>query len=168
MATDGVEPCRDAVSDRAREVDVTLSRQLARVMDDAVTVPGTRIGVGLDALIGLVPGIGDAVGSALSTVIVRDAVRARVPMMVLARMGLNLVIDALLGLVPGVGDLLDVAHRANRKNVRLLLREIEREPLREPPTPGYIAGAVALMVLPLLAGVAVAVLGIWLLVRWLA
>ena len=155
------------MSERTREVDVTLSRQLARVMDDAVTVPGTRIGVGLDALIGLLPGIGDAVGSALSTVIVRDAVRARVPMTVLARMGLNLVIDALLGLVPGVGDLLDVAHRANRKNVRLLLREIEREPLREPPTPGYIAGAVALMVLPLLAGVAVAVLGIWLLVRWL-
>ena len=155
------------MSERAREVDVTLSRQLARVMDDAVTVPGTRIGLGLDAVIGLVPGIGDAVGSALSTVIVRDAVRARVPMAVLARMGLNLVVDALLGLVPGIGDLLDVAHRANRKNVRLLLREIEREPLREPPTPGYIAGAVALMVLPLLAGVAVAVVGIWLLVRWL-
>ena len=161
-----MEPGR-VLSDRAREVDVTLSRQLARVMDDAVTVPGTRIGVGLDALIGLLPGIGDAVGSALSTVIVRDAVRARVPMAVLARMGLNLVVDALLGLVPGIGDLLDVAHRANRTNVRLLLREIEREPLREPPTPGYIAGAVALMVLPLLAGVAVAVLGIWLLVRWL-
>jgi hypothetical protein len=155
------------VSDRAREVDVTLSRQLARVMDDAVTVPGTRIGLGLDAVIGLVPGIGDVVGSALSGVIVRDAVRARVPLVVLARMGLNLVIDALLGLVPGVGDLLDVAHRANRKNLRLLLREIEREPLREPPTPGYVAGAVTLMVVPLLAGVAVAVLGIWLLVRWL-
>ena len=155
------------MSDRAREVDVTLSRQLARVMDDAVTVPGTRIGIGLDAVIGLVPGIGDAVGSALSSIIVRDAVRARVPMVVLARMGLNLVIDALLGLVPGLGDVLDVAHRANRKNLRLLLREIEREPLREPPTAGYVAGAVALMVVPLLAGVAVAVLGIWLLVRWL-
>ncbi len=155
------------MSHRAREVDVTLSRQLARVMDDAVTVPGTRIGVGLDAVIGLVPGIGDAVGSALSGVIVRDAVRARVPMVVLARMGLNLVIDALLGLLPGLGDLLDVAHRANRKNLRLLLREVEKEPLREPPTPGYVTGAVALMVVPLLAGVAVAVLGIWLLVRWL-
>lgn len=155
------------MSDRAREVDVTLSRQLARVMDDAVTVPGTRIGVGLDALIGLVPGIGDVVGSALSSVIVRDAVRARVPMVVLARMGLNLVIDALLGLLPGLGDLLDVAHRANRKNLRLLLHEIEREPLREPPTPGYVAGAVALVVVPLLAGVVVAVLAIWLLVRWL-
>jgi len=155
------------VTDRAREVDVTLSRQLARVMDDAVTVPGTRIALGLDAVIGLVPGIGDALGSALSGVIVRDAVRARVPMVVLARMGLNLVVDALLGLLPGLGDLLDVAHRANRKNLRLLLREIEREPMREPPTTDYVAGAVALMVVPLLAGVAVAVLGIWLLVRWL-
>lgn len=53
------------MSERAREVDVALSRQLARVMDDAVTVPGTRVGVGLDAVIGLVPGIGDLVGSAL-------------------------------------------------------------------------------------------------------
>ena len=125
------------MTDRAREVDVTLSRQVARVMDDAVTVPGTRIGLGLDAVIGLVPGIGDALGSALSGIIVRDAVRARVPMVVLARMGLNLVVDALLGLLPGLGDLLDVAHRANRKNLHLLLREIEREPMREPLTTGY-------------------------------
>jgi len=155
------------VSDRAREVDVALSRQVARVMDDAVTVPGTRIGLGLDAVIGLVPGVGDALGSALSGIIVRDAVRARVPMVVLARMGLNLVVDALLGLLPGLGDVLDVAHRANRKNLHLLLREVERQPLRVPPTPGYVAGAVALMAVPLVAGVAVAVLGIWLLVRFL-
>ena len=155
------------MSERAREVDVALSRQVARVMDDAVTVPGTRIGVGLDALVGLVPGIGDTLGSALSTVIVRDAVRARVPMVVLARMGLNLLLDAVLGLVPGIGDLLDVAHRANRKNLRLLLRELEREPLREPPTPAYVVGAVALMVVPVLAGVVATVLGIWLLWRWL-
>jgi hypothetical protein len=102
-------------SDRAREVDVALSRQLARVMDDAVTVPGTRIGVGLDAVIGL----------------------------------------------------LDVAHRATRKNLRLLLREVEREPLREPPSPAYVAGAVALMLVPVLAGIAATVLGIWLLWRWI-
>jgi hypothetical protein len=153
------------VSERAREVDVHLSRQLAKVMDDAVTVPGTRFGVGLDAVLGLLPGIGDAIGSALSTVIVRDAILARVHMAVLARMALNLVVDALLGLVPGVGDLLDVAHRANRKNLRLLLREVEREPLREPPSVAYVAGALALTVVPILAGLAAAVLGIWLLVR---
>ena len=156
------------MSDRAREVDLRLSRQLARVMDDAVTVPGTRVGVGLDAVLGLLPGIGDAVGSALSTVIVRDAILARVPMTVLARMALNLVVDALLGLVPGIGDLLDVAHRANRKNLHLLLREVEREPLREPPSATYVAGALALTVVPILAGLAVAVLSIWLLVRWIS
>lgn len=156
------------MSDRAREVDLRLSRQLAKVMDDAVTVPGTRVGVGLDAFLGLLPGIGDAVGSALSTVIVRDAILARVPMPVLARMALNLVVDALLGLVPGIGDLLDIAHRANRKNLHLLLREVEREPLREPPSAAYVAGALALTVVPILAGLAVAVLSIWLLVRWIS
>lgn len=155
------------MSERAREVDLRLSRQLAKVMDDAVTVPGTRIGVGLDAALGLLPGIGDALGSALSTVILRDAILARVPMVVLARMALNLLVDAVLGLVPGIGDLLDVAHRANRKNLHLLLREVEREPLREPPTAAYVAGAVALTLVPVLAGVAVAILSIWLLVRWI-
>ena len=158
---------RRSAQDRAREVDVSASRRLAKVMDDAVFVPGTSIGLGLDALIGLVPGIGDAVGSALSSVIVRDAIRARIPMPVLALMGFNLVVDALLGLVPGVGDVLDVAHRANRKNLRLLLREVERQPLRQPPSTAYVAGAVALMLVPVLAGVAVTVLGIWLLWRWL-
>ncbi|CUR61666.1 conserved hypothetical protein [metagenome] len=156
------------MSDRAREVDLRLSRQVAKVMDDAVTVPGTRVGLGLDAVLGLLPGIGDAVGSALSTVIVRDAILARVPMIVLARMALNLVVDALLGLVPGIGDLLDVAHRANRKNLHLLLREVEREPMREPPSAAYVAGALALTVVPILAGLAVAVLSIWLLVRWIS
>ncbi|MCD6639405.1 MAG: DUF4112 domain-containing protein [Nocardioides sp.] len=156
-----------APSARAREVDLTLSRRAARLLDDAVTVPGTSFGVGLDAVIGLVPGVGDAAGSLLSGIVVRDAIRARVPMPLLALMGLNLLLDAVLGLVPGIGDLLDVAHRANRKNVRLLLREVEKQPLREPPSAGYLAGAVALMVVPMVAGVAVAVLGLWLLWRWL-
>ena len=156
-----------APSARAREVDLVLSRRLARVMDDAVTVPGTRVGIGLDALIGMLPGIGDAVGSALSAAVIRDAIRARVPMRSLALMGLNLLLDALLGLVPAVGDLLDVAHRANRKNLRLLMREVERQPLREPPSAAYVVGAVALMLVPVVAGVVVAVVGLWLLLRLL-
>ena len=147
--------------------DLMLSRRLARLMDDAVTVPGTRFGIGLDAVIGLVPGVGDALGSTISGVIVWDAIRARVPMTVLARMAWNLLLDAGLGLVPVAGDLLDVAHRANRRNLRLLERDLERNPVRRRPTAGYVAGAVAMMALPLVAGLAVAVLGIWLLVSWL-
>src|SRR4051812_12660041 len=147
--------------------DLVLSRRLARVMDDLVTIPGTNVGVGLDALIGLIPGIGDLVGSTLSGAIVFDAVRQRVPVPVLARMGLNLLIDAVLGLVPAVGDLLDVAHRANRKNLRLLERAIAADPNPKPPTVGYLLAAVALVVLPLIAGVVIGVIAIVLAVRWL-
>jgi hypothetical protein len=136
-------------------------------MDDLVTVPGTRIGLGLDALIGLVPGIGDLVGSTLSGAIVFDAVRHRVPVPVLARMGLHLLLDAVLGLIPTVGDLLDVAHRANRKNLRLLERAIAAHPDPQPPTIGYLLAATALVIAPLIIGVAVSVVAIWLLLRWL-
>ncbi len=107
-----------------RTADLRTSRQLARLMDDLVTVPGTQVGVGLDALIGLVPGIGDVVGSTLSGAIVYDAVRCRVPVPTLGRMGWNLLLDAGLGLVPFAGDLVDVAHRANRKNFRLLEKAV--------------------------------------------
>lgn len=144
------------------------SRKLARLMDDAVTVPGTKVGVGLDAVVGLIPGIGDAVGSTLSGVIVYDAVRARVPMRMLALMAWNLLFDAVLGVVPFLGDLLDVAHRANRKNYRMLERDLQRHPERKEPTVGYVAGAVVLMAVPLLAGLVVTVLGVWLLIRWLS
>ena len=89
-------------------------------MDDLVTIPGTRIGLGLDAVLGLLPGAGDILGSGMSAAIMYDAARRRVPLLVLARMAWNMLLDAALGLVPVVGDAADVAHRANRKNSRLL------------------------------------------------
>jgi hypothetical protein len=153
-----------SVPDRA---DLLLSRRLARVMDDLVTVPGTRIGLGADAVLGLVPGVGDVVGSTLSGLILADAVRARVPLRTLLRMAWNVLLDALLGLVPVVGDLLDVAHRANRKNLRLLERAVAADPNPRPPTVGYLASAVALVLGAVLAALGLGLLGLWLLVRWL-
>lgn len=145
-----------------------FSRKLAVLMDDLVTIPGTRQGIGLDALVGLVPGIGDVLGSGISGAIMIDAVRARVPVPVLAVMAWNLVLDALLGLVPFAGDLLDVAHRANRKNYRLLEKAVAANPDPKPPTAGYLAAAITLTVLPLVLTVALGVLTIVLLVRWIA
>jgi hypothetical protein len=143
-----------------------LSRHVARLMDDLVTVPGTRIGIGLDAVIGLIPGVGDIIGSTLSSAIVFDAVRHRVSVGVLARMGVNLLLDALIGLVPGVGDVLDVVHRANRKNLRLLERAMATNPDPRPLTVGYVLAAGGLVVLPLIVGVLLSVVAIWLLLRW--
>lgn len=144
-----------------------MSRHVAHLMDDAVTVPGTKIGVGLDAVVGLIPGIGDLLGSALSAIILRDAVRYRVPVPTLARMAWNLVFDALIGLVPFVGDLADVAHRANRKNYRLLERAVVANPNPGPARPGYLAAAVALTVLPLLLVVVVGIAVLWFLIAQL-
>src|SRR5204863_4143223 len=114
------------------------SRRLAVLMDDLLRIPGTQQGLGLDALIGLIPGVGDLVGSGLSGAIMYDAVRARVPVPVLARMAWNILLDALLGLVPFAGDLVDVAHRANRRNYRLLEKAVAANPDPDPPTVGYI------------------------------
>lgn len=147
--------------------DLATSRRLARLLDDVATVPGTEVGVGLDAVIGLVPGIGDVAGSALSGVIVYDAVRCRVPVPTLARMGWNLVVDALLGLVPGVGDLVDVAHRANRKNYLLLERAVAANPYPDPPSVGYVLAAIGLVVVPLVLGLVLGIVAFVFLVRWL-
>lgn len=159
-------PTPDDDRTTGRLVDLRLSRQLARLMDDLVTVPGTRVALGLDALIGLVPGIGDLVGSTLSGAIVYDAVRCRVPVPTLARMGANLLLDAVLGLVPFAGDLLDVAHRANRKNLRLLERAVAANPDPGPPTVGYVLAAVALVVLPLVLALVLGLVALWFLLRW--
>lgn len=147
------------------------SRALARVMDDAIRVPGTQVGIGLDAVIGLVPGIGDLAGSAISGVVLYDAVRCHVPVPVLARMGGNLVVDALLGVVPLVGDVADVAHRANRKNIRLLEQALDKRPDGTPvpaPTVGYVASALLLVAAPLLLALVLGVVALVLLVSLVA
>jgi hypothetical protein len=136
-------------------------------MDDLVRIPGTRQGVGLDALIGLVPGFGDLAGSGISGFIMAAAVRARVPVPVLARMAWNLLVDALLGLVPVVGDVLDVAHRANRRNYRLLEAAVAANPDPGPPTVGYLVAAVALTVVPFLVTIALGVVVLFLLLGWI-
>lgn len=95
-------------------------RNLARVYDAGIRIPGTRFEFGLDPLVGLVPGLGDAVGAGLATYIVFEAARSGVPRSVLVRMLLNVGIDALIGAFPVVGDLFDAAWKANLKNVDLL------------------------------------------------
>ncbi len=141
------------------------SRWVAKIMDDAVTVPGTRIGLGLDSVIGLVPGVGDVAGSAISGVILYDAVQQRVPVATLGRMGWNLLFDAGLGLIPVAGDLADVAHRANRKNFQLLEKATADHPSAKPPSAGYLLAAFGLVVLPLVLSLVLGLLVLVLLLR---
>lgn len=97
----------------------------ATLLDTAVVVPGTGIRLGLDAVVGLLPGIGDLISALLSMVMVVEALRVRAPLWVWLRMCLNIGIDFVIGLVPVAGDVGDVFYRANTRNVRLLRRWLQ-------------------------------------------
>lgn len=99
---------------------------LASFMDSAIVVPGTNIRFGADALIGLIPGIGDAVTAGVSCLIILEARRMGAPGHVVARMIGNVAIDGLVGAIPLFGDIFDVAFRANLRNMRLLRKHFEK------------------------------------------
>lgn len=111
-------------AEQARELE-RLSR-LARLLDEAVRIPGTQVRVGLDALIGIIPGAGDALSAAVSAYLIGQAARIGVPPLLIARMVGNLAVDLLVGAVPVAGDLFDIGFRANRRNVELLRRHLAR------------------------------------------
>jgi hypothetical protein len=97
-------------------------------MDTAFVLPGTNIRFGFDAVLGLVPGIGDVITTAMSLYIVKEARSLGAPAWIVARMLGNVALDGVVGAVPFVGDLFDVAFRANRKNLALLQKHLANEP----------------------------------------
>jgi hypothetical protein len=115
-------------------------------MDQAVRVPGSPIRFGLDALIGLLPGIGDVVGGAISTWFLATGARLGAPPIVLARMGLNVALDALIGVIPLLGDLFDVGWKANVRNLALLEAHLA-DPLGTRRRSTWALGATVVVVL---------------------
>jgi hypothetical protein len=93
---------------------------LATLLDTAFLIPGTNIRFGVDALIGLVPGIGDAITTAMSLYIVSEARALGAPRHLILRMLANVALDGIVGAVPLLGDAFDVMWRANRRNIALL------------------------------------------------
>ena len=107
------------VPERQVKIDESLDR-LSWLMDDFIRLPVIGWRVGLDALVGLIPGFGDTATSLVSFYILVSAVRYRVPKVTLLRMGMNLGIDYLVGALPFVGDLFDAWWKSNQRNVDLL------------------------------------------------
>lgn len=104
---------------RPVEIEESLDR-LSWLLDDLFRIPGLGWRVGLDALIGLIPGVGDTATTVASFYVLASAVRYRVSKITLLRMGLNLGIDYALGSLPLVGDVFDAWWKSNQKNVALL------------------------------------------------
>ncbi len=103
---------------------------LANLLDTAILVPGTNIRFGIDAMIGLIPGIGDAITTLMSLYIVREARELGVPRHVIARMLANVALDGVVGAVPFLGDAFDVMWRSNRRNMALLRKHLALEDRR--------------------------------------
>ena len=138
--------------------DLVALRRFAHLMDAAFEIPGTRMRVGLDAIIGLIPGIGDVAGAVMSAWIIVGGVRHRVPLRVLARMVLNVAVDLIFGSVPLAGDVFDFLFEENVKNMRLLEKHRDRRrPPRSPAQMAFLAflviALIFLMAMLLAAGV---------------
>jgi hypothetical protein len=98
---------------------------LAWLLDNSIPIPGTRRRVGLDAVVGLVPGLGDIVSGGLGLLVVARAVQRGLPNVVLARMVANVALDFAIGSIPIIGDAFDLWYKSNARNVSLLRRYAE-------------------------------------------
>jgi uncharacterized protein DUF4112 len=105
---------------------VARMEALATFLDSAILIPGTNQRIGFDALIGLIPGVGDAISAALSAYIIWEARQLGLPRRKIARMIANVALDAALGAVPLAGDAFDVLFRANKRNMRIVREHIGR------------------------------------------
>lgn len=149
------------------EAHLARLRTLVRFLETAIRVPGTRIRFGADALIGLVPGLGDLVGGVFSALIVTEAIRAGVPRPVLLRMFGNIGVDVIGGAVPVAGDLFDLFWKSGVRNLTLL-EQYHRHPDRTRQATRRALIVLALGVgLLAAAGMALALVSAWWVLRWL-
>ncbi|MFD0938175.1 DUF4112 domain-containing protein [Methylobacterium trifolii] len=122
----GAKPAR-RIQDLSPEATLAKLETLAHLLDSAFLIPGINRRVGMEAIIGLVPIVGDIAGVVISSYIVYEAKRLGAPRWLIARMALNVAFDGAIGIVPLAGDIFDAAFKANRRNVRLLRRWMERK-----------------------------------------
>lgn len=109
-------------ADRIKQLE-----SLANFLDTAIALPGTNIRVGFDAVIGLIPGVGDVITTVTSLYIVHQARQLGAPTHLILRMLGNIAIDGLAGSIPFVGDVFDTFYRSNRRNMDLLRRHLDRQ-----------------------------------------
>jgi hypothetical protein len=131
--------------------------RLAHWLDNIFEIPGIRARFGIDALLGLLPGVGDTASALASIYILQAATKFGISRITLARMTLNIVTDLLVGAIPFIGDIFDVYWKANRRNVELLRRHLNANPNNERKLKRsdgiFVAGMITVIVIILVASV---------------
>ena len=152
--------------DARDDLAITRVRKLARLLDSGLRIPVLGVRIGLDPLIGLIPGFGDAAGAVLAAWVVLLAARRGAPTAVVLRMLANVALDAVVGSVPVLGDLFDVAWKANLRNVALLDRYLESPAQVHAASRAMVAGVVAGLILLSAGGIVLGILAVKLLLGW--
>jgi hypothetical protein len=137
----------DFADDRVENLDAM--RRYAWILDSLFELPVVKVRFGLDAIAGLVPGLGDLTTPVFSAYLLLQAFRMRVPKIIMMRMIFNVGLDALVGLVPIIGDLFDIGFKANMRNLALVERYAD--PFQKPTRSDYVF---IWMMLAVLAGLA--------------
>jgi len=133
-------------------------RRIATLLDNALPIPGTSYRIGLDPVLGLLPGLGDAIGAIMAGYILVESARLGVPRSVLLRMLLNIGIDSAVGAIPGLGDLFDFVWKADVKNLGLLQRHLDAPVPTRRASRGVLVGVAVAVGLLALGAVALVVL----------
>jgi hypothetical protein len=145
-------PRQAAPADRLR-----IARLLADLLDQQFTIPGTRVRIGLDPILGLIPGIGDTIANLTGSVILLIATQYRLPKVVLLRMGLNIGLNAIIGAIPILGDVFSIWFRSNARNAALLERYARGETQRASPADWLFVVGLIVALLLIAAGIVLAV-----------
>jgi len=117
---------------RRREAGFRRLRHVAKLLDSAIVIPGLRVRIGADAILGLVPGIGDAAMGLIGAYLIYEAHRLGAPKSALVRMIANLALDTAIGAIPVAGDIWDFFFRANDRNMQILARHVGGLPVDLP------------------------------------
>ena len=118
---------RDALGgdETATSPAVRRVNKMSKLLDSSVRVPGTNVTVGLDPILGILPGAGDAIATGISLYIIFEAFRADVPREILFLMILNVAVDAVIGSVPVLGTVFDAFWKANEWNASMFVDHVE-------------------------------------------
>ena len=149
--TPPVTPLPDEAREQHQEEIRAFADWIAKLLDSVIQIPGTSIRIGIDPLLGLIPGLGDVLANLIGSTILFLAARLQVPKIVMVRMAMNMGINAMIGAIPGIGDLFSVWFRSNLRNAELLRRHATRRTTHATPWDwlvviGFIVGTLAMTV----------------------
>jgi hypothetical protein len=144
-----------------------LFRWIAVLMDDLLRLPGTRFKIGIDPLIGLIPGIGDTGSAVVSAIALLQAARYGLPKIILARMSVNILLNEVIGIVPVVGDAFSFWFKSNARNYALLKQHMGVRRKARTSDWLFVFGVLVLLALVVAAGIFVSLLVIQQIIRLL-